>query len=483
MNDLISLQDIDKEILRKIHRSDYLEFVKYHFKKFKREEFKVNQHHRALASALMDVFNGKIKYLLINVPPRHTKTELAVKNFIPWCFSINPMCRFLHLSYSDGLALDNAQWVKNLMRSESYIDLYGDLFSLDKHKSDSKKLWYSDEKGYMYSTSSLGQVTGFGAGALPDDKQKHNFYGAIIIDDPLKAADALSDVKREAVNRVFMNTIKSRLNDPKKTPIIIIMQRLHEDDLSGFLLNGNSEFKFTHINLPAINEDGPSKYDPREIGEPIWKDMHSLEMLKKMEETDPLVFAGQYQQRPAPLEGNMVKKDWLKFYDEIPKFTRGVYISCDLNFKKEGNSYVVYSAYGASPPDAYLIDQVRGRWNFPEALNELKKFIAQFPDYKAVLVEDKANGPAMISSLNKEGFMSVIPIQADISKVMRLAEVSPRYQAGNVYYPDEKSCNWIKSHIAELLNFPNAKNDDRVDAETQFLNYMRTMDAVRFYDY
>ena len=158
-----------------------------------------------------------------------------------------------------------------------------------------------------------GAVTGFGAGKLGSTE----FAGAMIVDDPLKPEDSNSDTVRNSINNRFPQTLKSRLNS-RTTPMIVIMQRLHEDDPAGFLLDGGTELEFTHICLPAINEDGPSKYDKREVGEALWPAKHDEEELEEMRLSDAMGYAGQYQQRPAPAEGNIFKEEYFKFYTRVP---------------------------------------------------------------------------------------------------------------------------------------------------------------------
>ena len=209
---------------------DLLFFTRYIYKENNRRNFIVTPHFVIIANKLMDVINGKTKRLIINIPPRYGKTELAVKNFIAYGLAINPSSKFIHLSYSDDLALDNSSQAKEYIESDAFQKLWQMKLKKD---AQGKKKWFNEFGGGVYATASGGAITGFGAG-VADSK---TFSGAIIIDDPLKPDDAFSEVKRKAVNERYNNTIRSRVND-RDTPIIVIMQRLHEDDLSGYLLNG-----------------------------------------------------------------------------------------------------------------------------------------------------------------------------------------------------------------------------------------------------
>ena len=220
-----------------------LDFTRYFFRHRFNKKFVIGEHHKTICDALDRVMKGECKRLIINIAPRYGKTELAVKNFIAQGLAINPSSRFIHLSYSDDLALDNSEEVKDIVKSEEYQRLFPNVKI--KQGSDSKKKWYTSENGGVYATSTKGQVTGFGAGRVDDEfdpdfiPESNVFSGALIIDDPIKPEDADSDTIRDRINERFDSTIKNRVNS-RNTPIIIIMQRLHEQDLCGYLIDRNA---------------------------------------------------------------------------------------------------------------------------------------------------------------------------------------------------------------------------------------------------
>lgn len=320
--------------------SSTLNYVKYSFWRENGKPFIVNNHHEVLCKAIDDVFDGKIKKLIVNIAPRYSKTELFVKRLIANGLAINPKAKFIHLSYSDDLALDNSNEVRESVKLPYYQQIFP-YVQLSKN-TDSKKKWYTTEGGGVYATSTGGQVTGFGAGeietqlkdpSLSEEKRLKleeqlkilkelmselegieqsdediSFKGALIIDDPLKPDDAISDTKREAVNKRYETTIRSRVNS-RETPIIIIMQRLHEKDLCGYLLELEPD-EWTVISLPCLYEDE----NGQEVA--LWPQKHTVEELKKLQEKDPYVFDTQYQQDPTPIEGLMYGP--FKTYDIIP---------------------------------------------------------------------------------------------------------------------------------------------------------------------
>lgn len=294
------------DVLRSWILSDSLHFARYFFKLMNGgKRFVVGKHHRMICDKLNDVLTGKTRRLIINIAPRYSKSELVSRNFIAMGLAINPAAKFIHLSYSGDLALGNSVAVKDIVKSEDYQRLFGVEIAVG---TDTKSQWNTTKGGGLYATSSLGQVTGFGAGAIENEGDDWQFGGAIVIDDPIKPADALSDNNREAVNLHFETTIRNRVNS-RNTPIIIIMQRLHEHDLCGYLMELEPD-EWEVLSVPCIsyNEDGEE--------EALWPFKHTIEELHKIESANQFVFDTQYMQNPKPLEGLMYSK--LRTYDILP---------------------------------------------------------------------------------------------------------------------------------------------------------------------
>ena len=294
------------DVLRSWILSDSLHFARYFFKLMNGgKRFVVGKHHRMICDKLNDVLNGKTRRLIINIAPRYSKSELVSRNFIAMGLAINLAAKFIHLSYSGDLALGNSVAVKDIVKSDEYQRLFGVEIAVG---TDTKSQWNTTKGGGLYATSSLGQVTGFGAGAIENEGDDWQFGGAIVIDDPIKPADALSDNNREAVNLHFETTIRNRVNS-RNTPIIIIMQRLHEHDLCGYLMELEPD-EWEVLSVPCIsyNEDGEE--------EALWPFKHTIEELHKIESANQFVFDTQYMQNPKPLEGLMYSK--LRTYEILP---------------------------------------------------------------------------------------------------------------------------------------------------------------------
>ena len=294
-----------------------LNFSAYMFREKNGAPFVMGHHHAEICKALDKVVSGQTKRLIINIAPRYSKTELVSKLFIAYGFALNPRSRFLHLSYSDDLVKSNSSEVNELMRSPYYTSLFPEVSVV----GTSATHWNTTAGGSMYAVSSGGQVTGFGAGQVENPEEQREidnclltasattFSGAIVIDDPLKADDALSDSKREAVNYRFDNVIRSRVNS-RNTPIIIIMQRLHEHDLCGHLL-GVEPDEWEVLSFPCLTIDEKGS----EVA--LWPFKHTAEELHKMRAASPYVFETQYQQNPKPLEGLLYPRPF-RTYAALP---------------------------------------------------------------------------------------------------------------------------------------------------------------------
>ena len=304
--------------------SGVLNYTKLLFKSKTGRRFVVSRHHKRICNALDDVISGKIRKLIINIAPRYGKTELAVKNFISYGLALNPSSKFIHLSYSDDLAHDNSEEIRDIVKSEEYQRLFP--YVQIKRGTDSKKKWNTTAGGGVYAVSTGGQITGFGAGEVDDIDDKEigaeidsiskeaRFAGAIVIDDPIKPEDALSDVKREKINQRFETTIRNRVNS-RNTPIIIIMQRLHENDLCGYLMKAEPG-EWTVLSLPAIENEA----DGKEV--PLWDFKHTLDELHHLNKINPFTFETQYMQNPTPMAGLMYGV--FKTYKEIPYTNRAI---------------------------------------------------------------------------------------------------------------------------------------------------------------
>ena len=314
----MEVRDID--IVKTWIMQGTLNFTRYFFKSAYKRKFVVGQHHVAIANALDKVLKGETKRLIINMPPRYGKTELAVKHFIAEGLAVNSKAKFIHLSYSDDLVRDNSKGVQDIIRLPEYRRMFPHV----QPTSYNSRKWFTRDGGGLYAVSSAGQVTGFGAGVVDKESDdvldealndlaavadESTFGGAVIIDDPIKPDDARSSLLREKVNNKFETTIRNRVNS-RNTPIVIIMQRLDENDLCGYLMNLEPD-EWEVLSLPVLSTD--------ENGEEhaLWPFKHTVEELHKLREKNAFVFDTQYMQNPKQLAGLMYEREW-KTYEIIP---------------------------------------------------------------------------------------------------------------------------------------------------------------------
>lgn len=346
----------DIDILKTWTLRSTLNFTRYFFKQKFSRKFIVGQHHVAIAKALDRVLAGKCTRLIINIAPRYGKTELAVKNFIAMGLAINPKANFIHLSYSDDLARDNSRGVQEILRESSYRRL----FPGTKPTSTNTHKWRTTEGGGLYAVSSAGQVTGFGAGIVDREEEEElaaeveelasvnagTFGGAIVIDDPIKPDDARSETVRSKVNQKFETTIRNRVNS-RSTPIIIIMQRLDEDDLCGYLERLEPDV-WEVLSLPVITTD--------EHGEEaaLWPFKHTLDELHDLREKNSFVFDTQYMQNPRPLAGLMYEREFAT-YATIP-VTRKHKVKAYIDTADTGKDFLCLITYVETEIGNYILD-------------------------------------------------------------------------------------------------------------------------------
>lgn len=439
----------ENDVIRFKAEKSLLWYSRYIYKKHHKRNFIVSEHLKQIAQTLQKVYDGEITRLIINMPPRYGKTELAIKMFISWCLAKKPTSKFIHLSYSNDLALDNSAQTKEYINTEYYQNLWQMKLKQD---AQGKQKWFNTYGGGVYATSSGGAITGFGAGSTTIND---GFGGAIIIDDPLKPDDAFSEVKRKAVNERYNNTIRSRVNS-RETPIIVIMQRLHEEDLSGYLLDGGSGEQWHHLCLPALDE----------FNEPLWEQKHTFKELENIRQANRYTFAGQYMQQPAPDEGGEWRKDWFEIVDinTLPTnlrwslFIDGAYTKntkndptgLQIGVKHDNNYYILSSI------DKYL------------ELPELIKFIPQHITASGVnvtmsYVEPKASGKSIAQLIRKETRLNISEIKTDfvnMSKIECARMTSPYIEGGRVKLVKG---NWNDAFLNQVGTFPNAKHDEHID--------------------
>jgi predicted phage terminase large subunit-like protein len=448
-----------------ILRNDFYAFVERCFRELHPQtEFLSNWHLELIAAELENCRVGKTTRLIVNVPPRSLKSICCSVALPAWILGHNPSEQIICASYAQDLANKHSMDCRSVMSTAWYQRLFPARLSPQKQ---SLQEFVTVQKGARLATSVGGVLTGRGADWL-------------IIDDPLKPDEALSDTIRNSVNNWFDHTLYSRLNNKSTGRIIVVMQRLHEDDLVGHLL-GLGDWKV--LRLPAIAEvdeqfEVSTTYGVRSFsrraGESLHPDREPLPILEDLRRTQgEYNFAGQYQQSPSPLGGGLVKAEWFKIYkqSELPNPFELTFQSWDTACKSsELNDYSVCTTWGLKGKRLYLLNVFRRRVEYPE----LKRMIieqAKLYGAKVVLIEDKASGTQLIQDLIADGFNSVKRYVPKLEKVLRLNSVTNLIENGFVYLPENEP--WLAEYIHELVTFPRSKYDDQADSTSQALDWVK----------
>ena len=448
----------------------------------------LGRHHRAICRALDDVIAGKIRRLIINIPPGYSKTLAAVWSFCARGFVVNPKSRFIHTSYSADLALDNSSKVKEILESEAFQHFNPISIRVD---TKAKGLWRTDDGGGMRAAAAGSGVTGFRAGQMFAGEGEPLFSGAIIVDDPLKPDDIRSKAKTKVQNERYNNSIASRLAY-EGIPIIVIMQRLVTfngdydsgnlsecGDLCEFLLRGGSGEKWDHLLLP-IEVDNNAEYPPewthgRPINHklddgPLWLYKHSPEDIDRLRRANQYVFAAQYAQKPKKRQGDkLIDGDWFGRYDSdrLPAFKTIEVFADTANKTKESNDYSVFLAAGVTHDNnLYVLDVLRKKWTIPNLYVAGMGFWSKWKAQGAtkINIEDKMSGTFLIQSMFETEKNSVVGVPRDTDKFTRVNGVMERISSGHVYLPIQSA--WVSDFVTECEDFTDDDShdfDDQID--------------------
>jgi predicted phage terminase large subunit-like protein len=429
-------------------------------------------HIDAICDHLEACYRREIKRLVINVPPGSMKSLSCCVFFPAWLWTQDPSTKAIYASYNDKLSRRDSIRTRRIVESDWYQKRWGDTVQLHQDTRAAGK-FTTTAGGFRLMTTVKGGVTGEHA-----DIQ--------VADDPIKPLDvskslAVAETALEECNSWWNETMASRLVDFQQSVRIIIMQRLVEGDLAGTAIANGYE----HLMLPMEYE--PKRQcktsigfsDPRtEEGELLNKKRFlrsAIETLKR--ELGSRGTAAQLQQNPIAAGGNIIKEEWARFYDVMPRRFTTLIQSWDCTFKDTDDSdFVVGQVWGAIGSRYFLVDQIRGRMSFVDTCNAIRSLTSKWPKARTKIIEDKANGPAVISALKRE-ISGLIPVPPEGGKGARLHAVEPLWEAGNVYLPSPELATWVTgpdSFLDEVVGFPAKPHDDQVDAMSQALIYLES---------
>ena len=414
----------------------------------------------ALDQFLLDVQAGRRPILILQAPPQHGKSEIVSRKLPAYILGRFPSWRVGGASYSDELANAMAQDVRRNLADDRHKKLFP--------QPEEKRRYDVDRTGEFTAPGGSGGYLGVGVGAGLTGRP----LDIGIIDDPVKnEKEALSHTVKEGHWNWYQSVFTTRLSE--NSGQIIMATSWAEDDLPGRVISHfKGDPRLTVLRFPAINMRGEVGYNPQLPEGPLVPELHSL---AKLQETKGLLsdywWAALYQQNPRPLGGNVFKEDGVRYYlpKDLPAKFDKVLASWDCTFKDtDGTDYVVGQVWGKAGANSYLLAQVRQRMSFTKTVKEVVALRDAWPRIREILIEDKANGPAVIDTL-KASVPGIIPIEPDGSKLARAHAVTSYWEAGNVWLPHPDIAPWVKDLVAELTTFPASANDDQVDALTQAL--------------
>lgn len=422
-----------------------------------------NWHIDCISEYLEACARRDIKRLIINVPPRYMKSISCTVAFPAWLLGRNPSERILTASYSQQLSTKHSLDTRRVLQAKWYQDVFPDV-ELAKDENQ-KTRFETTHKGHRIATSVGGSSTGEGGDFL-------------IVDDPHNPMQAASDVQRLTALDWFDQTFSSRLNNKKEGVIIVVMQRLHDEDLTGHLLKKGG---WQHLCLPAIAEKKEiiqigNFYKEREVGDFLHADREGKTELDRTKiELGSYAFAGQYQQTPVPSDGGLFKKQWFQLYTQPPTEGRIVQ-SWDTAVKaSQLNDFSVCTTWQEGKDGYYLLDVLQRRMEYPELKKQVVLHHAKW-NADVVLVEDKASGQSLLQDLRQSTKIATIAINPTVDKITRAVAISAMVEAGKVFLPAEAL--WLDDFLSEFLSFPLSAHDDQVDSTTQFLNWVKKKAAT-----
>lgn len=428
--------------------------------------------HRVICRALEAVARGEITRMICNIPPGLGKSSIFSVLWPAWVWTWKPEHRFLAGSYGIDLARRDAVRTRQVISSDWYRRGWGHRFSLTSDQN-AKEHYVNDRTGYRYAFGMGGGVTGKRCNTL-------------LIDDPHSAKSAMfSAADRETALRTFDQELANRINDPKKDSICIVMQRLHVDDLAGWV---QRQEPWTVLRLPMRYEpEAPCIIpelrwrDPRRVpGEMLWPDrFDDAWWEKEKKRLGTFGLAAQQQQRPAPMEGGLINLSWFRRYRTLPSKDQWVEVVQSIDSASKGTELLtapwVIGTFVRTTTAAYLVRVHRAWHNYPEGkravLSEYAWACENLTPPHAVIVEEKSTGASLLQELGEQTSMPLLSVLPDKDKVVRLATESPFIEAGNMFLPE--SAAWLQEYEQEMANFPNAATADQADMTSQALKHFR----------
>lgn len=475
----MSLAEIEQEI-EEINLIDAIEKARRDllaFTLFTKEDYEVNWHHPVITNFIMRWLRKEFRFGMIFTPPRMGKSEIVSRRLPAFIHGIMPNDQIMAASYNDTLASDMTMDVQKIMDEPEYKTLFPNSRILGPGIRQQGLIRNQEEHTLfdIRNRAHRGNYRGQGVGGTFTGRGANKIIG----DDLIKGREAAeSESFRRKLLGFWDNDLRTRLE--KGGQALLTMTRWHEKDLGGALLKRAKENDLADqwevLSLPAI-KDREAPYDIRQMGEPLWPNKYTLKEHLTQKATNPRMFESLMQQNPTSDTGSLFKRKWTnKRYVKLPEVFQNRWdascVSVDARFKDDKNSgdYVVMDAWVRYKADFYFLAQARGRWSFTETVDKLEEFCKRFPYIRLKLIENKANGPA-IENVLKKRIPGIVLVEPQGGKTARVNAVTPFWEAGNVWLPDESIYPGISEIIEEYVSFgPGCAHDDRTDTMSQALN-------------
>ena len=461
----------DKNLVKNaVFRQSFSTFVQKCFYELNPSEKFINgMYIDLLCDQIQSMIEGENQKLIINLPPRYLKSVICSIALPAFILGHNPSAKIMCISYGEDLASKLATDCRTIMET----DWYKELFFQTRIRGDRRSSmdFETTKHGGRFAVTISGGVTGRGA-------------DWIIIDDPLKPVEAFSDIQREKVNELYGNTVNSRLNDKNTGRILVVMQRLHAHDLSGFLFENDPDFKSIVLPLIAVKDEewqiknhitGKIVIYKRKKGELLHPEREGEKVVNSYRNSmSPFVFSAQYQQNPIPIGSGMIKQEWVTTYQELPKLSK-IILSWDTASKTtETNAYSACVVIGVGKDQKYyLLEVFRGRLDFPSLTRKVKELSDKYEGNMSgkiiTLVENASSGISLCQTL-KGKITNLIPVSCKSSKEQRFDIVALKTEQGELLFPGQYE-PWFKSFEDEFLTFPRSLFKDQCDALSQAIGY------------
>ena len=431
------------------------------------QNFKFMYFHNLIIKKLEDIVfdRAEKKNLVINISPRFGKSTI-MKYFCAWSYMLNPQSNCIYTSYSDDLVNSFSKDIRDIVTSKAFVELTG--IQLNKSKSGAD-YWATTRGGGFRAAPLGGSIIGFGFGW-----SEEGYGGCCLVDDPNRSTSAKSQAELQNTVDYYLNSIKTRANNQAKSPIILIMQRLALEDLTGYVLENESQ-DWDLVKIPALDE---------ETGKALWEERISAEELLKIKKATPFVYYGMYQQEPIVIGGSVIKTEWFRYYNPSEHYDyQFTFVTSDTAQKKgEANDFSVFSFWGKTFDNRlHLLDMVRGKWEADELRTQVKLCwekwrTFEIPPY-GFYIEDKSSGIGVLQEIKKTYPIPLIPIVRSrhkddegkwisADKFSRVMTTAPYLANGWVYLPNSEKDDISSQLLAECAAFRadlSHKHDDMVD--------------------